>query len=862
MRRRNWLRTAVCALAVCGAATLAGAGDYDVKVVDLNQAGVVPGTVAENESVYVTNTNAGNITATVTGDLNANGRFYVGLTGTDSTGGYTIADGKVTLNVTGDMHVNGRTWIGKWDMSSGSNTFYLQYFPEFGEYRAPPAPSDSSPHTNDVAVNVGGNLIVDSNDAVYMAADYGKSTTVTVGGDTILRSGGNHFVAYNSGTLTLTTRTFQLDGGEIEVIGSSGSMSAAAIDKCSIITTATSGNAVHLTNHADMTIMRGALFDQSAGGDFLVENGSELKGGSGGGRILLANGHALRVAKGATYNTNLGSIKVDGSVAIDGTLKFGFNANQAYMGTNNAFTSLTGTDVSLGESATFALTDAFVTKARADYTSADANAVVVEGTASLDYLADASWTSGEKALVENLYGKFVFDRNGNQIKFMRLDDSHLAGTDSARAYARTNVEKVFAAGGVDRRMLGSGYSDAVLRLVNDSKGLGIAGLASAGEDGSEAGKLHTAIANAVAMGYGSEFTTSAYGSTTPGTSGTLDSGFLSGFASMRSGHRGAAANAISMGVAGQAFNAVQGRLAANRAAFAQARERVGSDDALAAMALNANCANRVWVGGLGMWEDADTRKGIAGYKYDSYGFIGGYDRFFGPISVGGAFGYTSGDYEDKAASGHDSQIDNYVLSLYGTYTHTSGLFASLAGGFTHSDNDLNEYDGTNWAAEAFKTNTWNVGARFGYEWKPTCNLTLTPSAGISYTHAKNSGHDADYNGVGLFRYDSASNHVITLPVELGAAYDIAAGSGVVTLSGVAGYSYNFNDDGLETTVGMNGTGLGSFRASGREYGKHTYNLGGGVKYSRGDFDIGVRYDYVGKSKYDAHRVSGVLGLNF
>jgi outer membrane autotransporter protein len=298
---------------------------------------------------------------------------------------------------------------------------------------------------------------------------------------------------------------------------------------------------------------------------------------------------------------------------------------------------------------------------------------------------------------------------------------------------------------------------------------------------------------------------------------------------------------------------------------AKARE-LGSSDAMASAILNANFANRFWLGGFGMWEEADARDGYQGYEFDSYGFIGGYDRVFGPLTLGGAFAYNTGDYEDKAAIGHDSDIDSYSFSLYGTYNHASGFFASAFGGYSLAKNDINELrtaaDG--WQKAKYDTDSWNLGFEIGYDIKPTPCFTLTPSVGFGYIHSRNEDHDSILNDLVLGRLSGSSVKSAYLPVKLDAAYDIPlANGGKFNLNANVGYAYNFTNDGIDGTFTLAGiNGDPAIRVTGIEPGRHAWNVGAGVRYSAGRFDIGVNYDYSAKKDYDAHRVLGTVGISF
>lgn len=98
-----------------------------------------------------------------------------------------------------------------------------------------------------------------------------------------------------------------------------------------------------------------------------------------------------------------------------------------------------------------------------------------------------------------------------------------------------------------------------------------------------------------------------------------------------------------------------------------------------------------------------------------------------------------------------------------------------------------------------------------------------------------------------------------------AGYDICTGTdSKVTLNANIGYTYNFDDDaadGIAHWLGGQGTPT-AMRTTGRDTGKHTLNLGAGIRYQYKRFDIGVNYDYYAKSKFDAHRVMATAGIGF
>ncbi len=288
-----------------------------------------------------------------------------------------------------------------------------------------------------------------------------------------------------------------------------------------------------------------------------------------------------------------------------------------------------------------------------------------------------------------------------------------------------------------------------------------------------------------------------------------------------------------------------------------------------ANAILACPANRIWAGGFGLWEDADARDGLAGYKYKSYGAIIGYDAVIGQnFILGGSFAYNRGDFEDKAAISHDSTIDNYSFNVYGTYSHQSGFFGTLFAGYTYSDNDIAEtYRNLNRndrSAHDNNTKTWIGGAKIGYDWKPAPCFSITPSIGFTALSARTSGHTAMLAGAALGAMSKVKDEAYYLPVEVNFGYQVhLSDASRFDLDLNLGYAYNFDEDGASGSMALAGFQNGvPYGIQSREQGHHLLHAGVGGTYTRGAFSIGVKYDYVGQRKADAHQVMGTVGFSF
>ncbi len=292
-------------------------------------------------------------------------------------------------------------------------------------------------------------------------------------------------------------------------------------------------------------------------------------------------------------------------------------------------------------------------------------------------------------------------------------------------------------------------------------------------------------------------------------------------------------------------------------------ERFGSDAGLASYNMNNNFANRVWASPFYTWQDMGEKDNHEGYDYKAWGVSVGYDRAFGPVTVGGAFTYSRGDLDVDNVN-DDNTIDNYGFSLYANYYACNGFFATLSGGYNYGDNDMQRYitvGNAGWQRDENHTNTYWVGGKVGYDWMVNSNFTLTPSIGLYWSESK--GSDYTSTGVmGNLNYDKITQKSLMLPIDLMARYRVDLGcDSSVTFKAHGGYAYNFKKDGASGFMNY-GFDNSTVAINGAKPGRSSWNVGGGITYQRGRWDVGVDYRYDGRSKFDAHRISATLGVNF
>lgn len=578
----------------------------------------------------------------------------------------------------------------------------------------------------------------------------------------------------------------------------------------------------------------GALW---SAGDVIVKSGGKLSANGtdstvdGAGDLRIASGGAL-----SATTANLTAMNFD-SVSINGIFTAGYDAFNLTLNASGVTgliidTSVAG-DVTVGSTGVIAFTNEAALKARAG------DVLIKTNGQTMDFQG--------QAVTSSIFGSYTFamDSSTQQLVLQSVTN-RIYGTDSAddRATGWNNLKNIWGTHQIGRDLADIVY-DASVVPPNLTVQPG----------GSVAGEKNLAIFQAIGNSTGKNIGRN--------TVEYVNGAYLYGVTN------------VAMETSRAFFSDVSQRAKAINGEFIAVRDSMGSVDALASTAMNENYANRFWAGGFGLWQDADTRQGFSGYRYDSWGAIMGYDRVVaGGLAVGASAAYNKGDYSDKGALAHDSNIESYTGGLYAIYSHESGFTSTLFGAYTYSKNDINElrhdpYAGVNsWSKSKFHTGTWSAGGNLGWDFRPSACFTITPTVGLNYIRARNSDHSSSMGGIATQRTVNARNHGLFLPAELTMQYDVKLGcEGKLRFEAGGGYAYNFNDDGMDGSmsyfdlVNPGGQPVGSAIRT-RDNSQHSYKVGGGMRYNYKQFDVGVRYDYMGKTDYKAHRVVGSIGISF
>ena len=786
-------------------------------------------TVGAGDTLAVRNS----ATLTVNGSTTTSGLVTLGgstQTGTlDAKGSLGILAGDFTVRNTGILSVEGRTTIGgtaRLLLDSAATTVLQDSVAISGTLQGTTVGTAS---TVVVGKNGVARVTVQGGTIDNIVLDEGMSTNA------ILRFSGKGNKVQN--TLTATNFATNVDG-DVEFASGAAFFGGSYTQNSGAVTGV--DNTVYFSI-AGKALITGPGSSFALGGDFAegltVANGARLIGT---GQILTGAATLdkdLVVRNGAQIDLSHDNLTADNFQNVSvGSLLAGVSADYSHINYLNANNSA---------GVAFNLRNLELTS---DLSANIHNTNIGYG----DYAVYGNVNNGVESnrTLSNIFGDYTFTADGSGVWLSDIQRTDLDNVEEVRS----QLGKTW-----DEKLISNGLAAGMAAMANDASnnGNGIA-------KNTTAGQLNRAILTSLMN------SNSVWDYNNGKLSGTADHSALA----MYNGQTQAGVNYVAEDTTREILGTLHSRLDAFRKVKQPVEGIIPEIDSAVEAAYGSlavpECSygdrylNRIWAGGLGTWQNADRRNGFDGYKYNGKGVILGADRANGAAMFGAAISYIKGDYEDKTATRHDSEIKHYSANVYATYNASSGFFYSLMGGYTYSDNDIRETRGGRTATEDYHTNTWSVGGKTGFDFEPTANLVITPSVGVNFIHSQSSEHNLNYAGTAdIVRYGDMKHHVVEIPFDIQIAREIDLGKNrSLQLSANGGYAYNLNDKGVAGNVTAIDAGFGSYSAIGRRQGHHSWKAGAGARLKMDQWDIGVKYDYLGRSGYDAHRVMGTVGFSF
>ena len=221
-----------------------------------------------------------------------------------------------------------------------------------------------------------------------------------------------------------------------------------------------------------------------------------------------------------------------------------------------------------------------------------------------------------------------------------------------------------------------------------------------------------------------------------------------------------------------------------------------ADTVLAQTIADRTSIDQELAAGLNLWVD------VAGETYKAndldnggefeadmgYGTFGG-DVGFGSFTVGGAFQYGTGSLR-SSVSNIKNDIDNYAVSLYGTYKATDALKLAAELAYVWGENDITSSQAA--LSQSVDTEMYSIGLRAMYEIKAG-NFSFVPSVGVRVSQLS-----TDAMQVGAVKVEDQDQTLVQVPLALRVnASEFDAGGWSVAPSFKIAYVPTFGDKDIE-----------------------------------------------------------------
>jgi uncharacterized protein with beta-barrel porin domain len=280
--------------------------------------------------------------------------------------------------------------------------------------------------------------------------------------------------------------------------------------------------------------------------------------------------------------------------------------------------------------------------------------------------------------------------------------------------------------------------------------------------------------------------------------------------------------------------------------------------------------NRIWVGGFGVWSDADNQNYVFGYDYKAGGISLGYDRKIDAVPglrLGISAAFSKGDIDNNDGL-TNVDVETSSVGIYGSYTLSNNVFfdATVAYGNAQNDYDTRLLIGGK-KHGAFDVDTWQFGLRGGAVIQ-TGGFQFVPSAGVRVYTFKQDDWQESLSGAAVGRtranrFSSSSETQVDIPIQLKINTSLQAGSATITPEVRLGYTFVAKRPEYGLRVGFVGDNSLSVPIHGVKSSRNTFQAGAGVKINTGSVvDAYVNYDFQGASHFKSHNVSVGLGFEF
>lgn len=265
-----------------------------------------------------------------------------------------------------------------------------------------------------------------------------------------------------------------------------------------------------------------------------------------------------------------------------------------------------------------------------------------------------------------------------------------------------------------------------------------------------------------------------------------------------------------------------------------------------------------WAQALYSDANQDLRDGVAGYNAYSRGIAIGVDgKLNDQLTLGVAYSYLDTDVNSK--TGNKTEVEGHAFTLYAGY-ELGRYFVDANLTYGINNNEGERYVFGEKAKSDYDSSVLGVNVTGGYSYAVNENLVVEPRLATRYSRVDIDSYREKGAALALATDDQRYE-----VFELGAGVRVAAqyplGKGVLEphVSLMAFHDFAADQASSVSTFVLGGT---PFVTNGAKPVRDSYEAGIGGTYQVGQFSVGLGYDYVGKSGFNADTVTAKLRYDF
>ncbi|MGV8842043.1 MAG: autotransporter domain-containing protein [Pseudomonas sp.] len=266
----------------------------------------------------------------------------------------------------------------------------------------------------------------------------------------------------------------------------------------------------------------------------------------------------------------------------------------------------------------------------------------------------------------------------------------------------------------------------------------------------------------------------------------------------------------------------------------------------------------VWVQTLYSDANQDLRDGVAGYNAYSRGIAVGADgKLNEQLTLGLAYSFLNTDVNGD--TGNKTEVDGHAFTLYSGYEQ-GNYFLDSSLTFGVNDNSSKRQIASTTATGDYDSNLLGLNLVGGYSYRLSDELLIEPRVAARYSLVEIDGYNEKGSSAAL-KVEDQRYEVAELGAGVRVAGSFAMGQGTLEPQAKLMVFHDFAADQASSTSTfvLGGT---PFTTSGAKPARNSYEAGVGVDYLLGAVTLGVNYDYVGKTDFNADTFTAKVRYDF